>query len=84
MLTFQTLKDELQQLSFDVQPSLMNKTITAEKQHIKGNNKAANALSLTLKKDIEKIPLKKKYSQTENENILRIVTMIDILIKNTN
>jgi pimeloyl-ACP methyl ester carboxylesterase len=82
-VTFQTLKDGIQKLLLGVQPALLNQTVTAEKQFIKGNNKTTNALLLVLRKETEKLLLKKN-TKIQQENILRVLATVQVLIEKTN
>ncbi|MCK9351201.1 MAG: hypothetical protein WCT49_00900 [Candidatus Paceibacterota bacterium] len=75
-ITFQTLEDALQKLP-DLRPALLNQAETAEKQFNIGNFKATNALLLVLQKEIPKL----SQGNTSNEEYLKVLAIIDVLIK---
>jgi hypothetical protein len=83
IITFQTLKTQIQELITKTKPVLLIEVAVTEKQFNKGNYKAAKALLLVIKKEIEALS-KKKISnkwQIEKKDALRLFATIDVLIE---
>jgi pimeloyl-ACP methyl ester carboxylesterase len=85
-VTFQTLKTQIQALTTKTKPVLLIEVAVAEKQYNKKNYKAAKALLLVLKKEIEvlsKQRIKNKW-QIEKNGALRLFAILDALIEKMN
>jgi len=85
-VTFQTLKNQIQELTTNTKPVLLVKIAVAEKQFNKKNYKAAKALLLVLKKEIEVLSrqkIKNKW-QIEKNDALRLFATLDVLIEKMN
>jgi hypothetical protein len=85
-ITFATLKNQIQTLTTKTKPVLLVEVVIAEKQFNKGNYKAAKALLLALKKEIEALSrqkIKDKW-QIEKTEALKLFATIDVLLEKVN